>query len=106
MASGWHRRPKTEAEAARRRQYASPEHRAQVLAVQQAVAAGTAYCWRCGKYLPPGSPAHAGHDDHDRTVYRGPECPTCNLRSAARKGNRMRNTRQPPTGPFRPLRDW
>jgi hypothetical protein len=105
VSSGWHRRPKTQAELERRRQYASPEHQAQVAAVKAAVASGTAHCWRCGKHLPPGSKAHAGHDDHDRTVYRGPECPACNLRTAARKGNRMRNAQAQVTRGFtRPTR--
>lgn len=90
--SGWHRkRLDTPAERARTAQYASPEHRAMVQAVKAAVAAGRAYCWRCGRHLPPGSKAHAGHDDHDRTRYRGPECPSCNLSAAARKGARKRN---------------
>lgn len=90
-ASGWHRRPRTAAEQARRAQYASPEHRAAVAQVKQLVASGRAHCWRCGRHLPPGSTAHAGHDDHNRTIYRGPECPPCNLKSAARKGNRISN---------------
>jgi hypothetical protein len=91
LVSGWHRKANTAAEQARRAQYASAEHRAQVKAVKAQVAAGTAYCWRCGRYLPPGSKAHAGHDDNDRSVYRGAECPPCNLKNAARKGNRVSN---------------
>ena len=32
---------------------------------------------------------HLGHDDNDRTVYRGPEHESCNLKAAARKGRRL-----------------
>lgn len=56
----------------------------------EVVQRGEASCWRCGRWLPPGLPWHLGHDDYDRSVYRGPECPPCNLRAAAVKGNRMR----------------
>lgn len=35
-------------------------------------------CWRCGRRIDPGN-WHLGHDDDDRSVYRGPECPPCNL---------------------------
>ena len=40
-------------------------------------------CWRC---WPPIDPAHwhLGHDDVDRSRYRGPECPPCNLSAAGR----------------------
>jgi len=30
-------------------------------------------CWRCGELIRPGQPWHLGHDDYDRTKYRGPE---------------------------------
>lgn len=89
--SGWHRKADTAAERQRVAQYRSPQHRAAVAAVKALVATGTAHCWRCKRYLPPGSPVHAGHDDHDRTIYRGPECPPCNLRAASVKGNRISN---------------
>lgn len=35
-------------------------------------------CWRCGKRIDP-ERWHLGHDDRDRTAYRGPECPRCNI---------------------------
>ena len=94
MSNGWHRRPRTEAEKQRRKQYSSAEHQAAVKAVKAQVAAGNAHCWRCGRYLPPGSPVHAGHDDHDRTVYRGPECPPCNRNTAASRGARISNAKR------------
>lgn len=90
----WAGKRLTAADAVRKRQYDSPEHRAMRAAVKASVAAGTAYCWRCGRHLPPGSKAHAGHDDHDRTVYRGAECPPCNLKTAASKGARVANAKR------------
>ena len=93
MSSGWHRKRNTAAVKARATQYATPEHKVMVHAVKAAVAAGTAHCWRCGRHIPPGSKAHAGHDDHDRTIYRGAECPPCNLKAAASKGARIRNAK-------------
>lgn len=94
MASGWHRKANTAAERARTAQYHSAEHREQQRLAKAAVAAGTAVCWRCRRHIPPGNPVHAGHDDHDRTVYRGPECPPCNLRAAARKGAQVANAKR------------
>jgi hypothetical protein len=35
-------------------------------------------CWRCRTPIRPGDDWHLGHDDHDRTLYRGPECEACN----------------------------
>lgn len=97
-ASGWHRKNTTSPAArARAAQYASPEHRAMVKAVKALRDAGRAFCWRCGRHIPPGAPVHAGHDDNDRRRYRGPECPPCNLRTAARKGADKRNGGSGPT---------
>lgn len=91
-ASGWHRKRKdTAAERARKAQYNSAEHQAQVAAVKAMVASGRASCWRCGRHLPPGSKAHAGHHDVDRSRYMGAECAPCNLKSAARKGALVAN---------------
>ena len=45
-------------------------------------------CWRCAEAGRPHDvdPAawHLGHDDHDRTRYRGPECPAGNLATSGR----------------------
>ena len=41
-------------------------------------------CWRCSRLIDPDD-WHLGHDDHDRTRYRGPECPPCNLSTASRR---------------------
>ena len=40
-------------------------------------------CWRCHKPIDVGD-WHLGHDDHDRTIYRGPEHPRCNLSAAGK----------------------
>jgi hypothetical protein len=52
------------------------------------VARGGVRCWRCGKPIPAGSRWHLGHDDRDRSIYRGPEHASCNLRAAAQAGRR------------------
>lgn len=83
--SKWPRKmPDTPARRARVEQYRSPEHRRRRQAGQRDVDAGRANCWRCGRWLPPGQPWHVGHDDYDRTIYRGTECVPCNLDAAAR----------------------
>jgi hypothetical protein len=97
--NGWSRKRDSEAERARVAEYASPQYRAARRAVKAEVEAGRGSCWRCGRYLPPGSRFHLGHDDHDRTVLRGAECPDCNLSAAARKGARIRNAGQPRGAP-------
>ena len=40
-------------------------------------------CWRCGDDIDP-ERWHLGHDDYDRTVYRGPECVPCNTATRGR----------------------
>lgn len=47
------------------------------------VDAGLVDCWRCGQPIEPGRPWDLGHDDDDRTKYRGPEHRTCNRRAGA-----------------------
>jgi len=46
---------------------------------------GEAWCWRCQEWLDPAQPWDLGHDDHDRNVYRGPECIKCNRATRARR---------------------
>lgn len=51
---------------------------------QQLMSAGVSFeCWRCGDPIDP-EHWHLGHDDHDRSVYRGPECLPCNLATRGR----------------------
>ncbi len=91
MTSGWHRKRSTPATRARAAEYNSREHKARRKAGQAQVDAGHGRCWRCGKPIPPGTTWQLGHDDNDRTRYRGPEHVKCNLRAAARKGAQVRN---------------
>jgi hypothetical protein len=96
VASGWHRKdPNSPATIARVREYNSPQYKAARLAVKAQVDAGLAHCWRpnCGRLLKPGH-WHLGHDDHDRTIIRGGECATCNLKAAAAKGARVANAKR------------
>lgn len=52
--------------------------------LRQHVDTGQATCWRCHQPIHPGTPWHLGHDDHDRTVYKGPEHARCNITAANR----------------------
>jgi hypothetical protein len=61
--------------------------------IKAQVDAGQANCWRClANGLPPdqarikpGEPWDLGHDDNDRTKYRGPEHQRCNRATANRR---------------------
>lgn len=66
------------------------EHQARRQALKPHVDAGKANCWRCSEPIQPGEPWDLGHDDHNRTQYRGPEHADCNRSAAATKGNSER----------------
>lgn len=68
---------------------------------QKVVDAGAGECWRCGKPINPGDEWHLGHDDHDRTKYRGIECPPCNLEHGGRAGAAATNAARAMT-----IREW
>jgi hypothetical protein len=54
------------------------KHQAERAKVKRLVDSGQAHCWRCGGWVDPARPWDLGHDDHDRSVYRGPEHVKCN----------------------------
>jgi len=49
------------------------DHRALREQWRPLVEAGDVLCWRCGQRIEPGDDWDLGHDDHDRSIYRGPE---------------------------------
>jgi hypothetical protein len=69
------------------------KHQATRAEWQRVVDAGAAECWRCGQAIRPGDDWHLGHDDHDRTKYRGPECPSCNTKTGGRNGAAVTNAK-------------
>ena len=75
-----------------------PQRRAAYLA--QLKRDGYLVCWRCGGRITDPAEMHVGHDDHDRSITRGPEDRLCNLRAAADKTNGKRNE------PKVTRRDW
>jgi hypothetical protein len=46
--------------------------------VARIVAAGEAFCVRCGRPIRPDEAWDLGHDDLDRSLYSGPEHRACN----------------------------
>lgn len=59
------------------------------------VDAGEVVCWRCHQLIQPGTPWDLGHDDGDRTQYRGPEHLRCNRNAGQAKA--MANRAKPTT---------
>lgn len=55
------------------RGYGSDHQKDRARVKRDLVDPGLASCWRCGGWVNPAMPWDLGHDDHDRTVYRGPE---------------------------------
>ena len=61
---------------------------------QKVIDSGRGACVRCGQPIPAGSDWDLGHDDNDRSVYRGPEHVRCNRRAGALKANLRRQIRR------------
>lgn len=64
------------------------EHRNLRETLRPQVEAGTVRCWRCGLPISPGQRWDLGHDDIDRSRYRGPEHTACNRATAGRRSTR------------------
>jgi hypothetical protein len=64
------------------------------------VAEGGVDCWRCGLPILPDSEWHLGHDDHDRSKYRGPEHTWCNSATAGRRDQTRRQVNPPDVSGF------
>nr|WP_232491111.1 AAA family ATPase [Mycobacterium dioxanotrophicus] len=64
---------------------------------QDHVATGQATCWRCGRPIKPNQQWDLGHDDHDRTKYRGPE--HARAKDCPAGGNRATKGRNKRSGP-------
>lgn len=65
-----------------------PAHKRLRKRYEPLVAAGRTTCWRCNQPIQPGQPWDLGHDDNDRTKYRGPEHRHCNRGEPMRRRNK------------------
>jgi hypothetical protein len=79
-----HTREKDKARGTRQERGYGAEHDAERARWAPIVATGGVKCWRCQVLLDPSEPWDLGHDDHDRSTYRGPECLRCNRATSAR----------------------
>lgn len=61
------------------------EHEAERKRWSPLVATGGVKCWRCRERISADEPWDLGHDDRDRSKYRGPEHVRCNRATAARR---------------------
>ncbi|BBC53952.1 putative HNH endonuclease [Mycobacterium phage HC] len=70
------------------------KHQALRAQVKPYVEAGHVDCWRCGERIQPGQQWDLGHDDDDRSRYRGPEHALA--KDCAAGGNRATAGRRKP----------
>lgn len=83
------------------------EHKAERERWRPLVESGQVVCWRCHRLIPAGAPWDLGHDEVDRSKYRGPEHVKCNRGATARL--RVRRPRASDLGIFVQgfhRRDW
>lgn len=79
-----HTRTRDKARGTRQQRGYDSDHDKLRAQYQRRMDAGERYdCWRCLDPIDPHA-WHLGHDDLDRSVYRGPECPGCNLATSGR----------------------
>ena len=74
------------------RGYGRP-HRKLRMQIDELVRAGRAACWRCGQPIGPREDWDLGHDDTDRSRYRGPEHVRCNRSTRSRLDPKPRRAR-------------
>ncbi|GAA2008014.1 hypothetical protein GCM10009719_17110 [Nocardioides kribbensis] len=84
-----HRREREQARGNAAARGYGADHRRLRAGYQRRMDAGERFtCWRCAAEGRPHEVDprawHLGHDDHDRSIYRGPECATGNLSAAGR----------------------
>lgn len=78
-------RAKDKARGTRQERGYGPDHDAERARWVPIVATGHVKCWRCGEYIDADAAWDLGHDDLDRSKYRGPEHVG---RECAKGGNR------------------
>ena len=79
-----HERAKDRARGTRQERGYGAEHDALRAIFQGRMNRGETFdCWRCGDLIDP-EHWHLGHDDLDRSIYRGPECVPCNTATSGR----------------------
>lgn len=68
-----HRRDREQQRGTRQHRGYDAEHDRQRAKWAPLVATGNVKCWRCGDYIAASAAWDLGHDDRDRSTYRGPE---------------------------------
>ena len=80
-----HRREQEQARGSRQQRGYGAAHEQLRADYQRRMNRGETFdCWRCDDQIDP-EHWQLGHDDHDRSIYRGPECVPCNLATSGRR---------------------